>query len=58
LLTEMSGSFIVKDNGDETEVTLELNVTHSMPEPDMMSKKAEKTTVDLALKQLKEKLEN
>jgi uncharacterized membrane protein len=58
LLTEMSGSFIVKDNGDETEVTSELTVALSMPVPDMMRKKAEKTTVDLALKQLKEKLEN
>ena len=35
LLTEMTGAFIVKDNNDETEVT-----------------------IDLALKQLKEKLEN
>jgi hypothetical protein len=26
--------------------------------PDMMRKKAEKSTIDLALKQLKEKLEN
>jgi uncharacterized membrane protein len=58
LLTEMSGSFIVKDNGDETEVTSELTVALSMPVPDMMRKKAEKSTIDLALKQLKEKLEN
>jgi uncharacterized membrane protein len=58
LLTEMSGSFIVKDNGDETEVTSELTVALSMPVPEMMRKKAEKTTIDLALKQLKEKLEN
>jgi len=29
-----------------------------MPVPDMMKKKAEKSTIDLALKQLKEKLEN
>ena len=58
LLTEMSGSFIVKDNGDETEVTSELTVALSMPVPGMMRKKAEKSTIDLALKQLKEKLEN
>ena len=58
LLTEMSGSFIVKDNGDETEVTSELSVALSMPVPEMMRKKAEKSTIDLALKQLKEKLEN
>jgi hypothetical protein len=58
LLTQMSGSYIVKDNGDETEVTFELTVALSMPVPDIMRTKAEKSTIDLALKQLKEKLEN
>ena len=58
LLTQMSGAFMVKDNGDETEVTFELTVALSMPVPDIMRTKAEKSTIDLALKQLKEKLEN
>ena len=58
LLTEMSGSYSVKDNGDETVVTFELTVALSMPVPEMMRTKAEKSTIDLALKQLKEKLEN
>jgi uncharacterized membrane protein len=58
LLTDMSGAFIIKDNGDETEVTFELTVALSMPVPEMMRTKAEKSTIDLALKQLKEKLEN
>ena len=58
LLTQMSGSYIIKDNGDETEVTFELTVALSMPVPDIMRTKAEKSTIDLALKQLKEKLEN
>ncbi|MEY3890388.1 MAG: polyketide cyclase / dehydrase and lipid transport [Actinobacteria bacterium] len=58
LLTQMSGAYIVKDNGDETEVTFEMTVALSMPVPDMMRTKAEKSTIDLALKQLKEKLEN
>jgi len=58
LLTDMSGSFVIKDNGDETEVTFELTVSLSMPVPEMMRTKAEKSTIDLALKQLKEKLEN
>ena len=57
LLTQMSGGYIVKDNGDETEVTFELTVALSMPVPDIMRTKAEKSTIDLALKQLKEKLE-
>jgi len=58
LLTQMSGAYIVKDNGDETEVTFELTVALSMPVPDIMRTKAEKSTIDLALKQLKENLEN
>ncbi len=58
LLTEMSGSYIIKDNGDETEITSELTVALSMPVPAVMRIKAEKSTIDLALKQLKEKLEN
>ena len=58
LLTQMSGGYIVKDNGDETEVSFELTVALSMPVPDIMRTKAEKSTIDLALKQLKEKLEN
>jgi len=58
LLTQMSGGYIVKGNGDETEVTFELTVALSMPVPDIMRTKAEKSTIDLALKQLKEKLEN
>ncbi|MBM3698789.1 MAG: polyketide cyclase / dehydrase and lipid transport [Actinobacteria bacterium] len=58
LLTDMSGAYIVKDNGDESEVTFELTVALSMPVPDVMRTKAEKATIDLTLKQLKEKLEN
>ena len=58
LLTEMSGAYIAKDNGDETEVTFELTVALSIPVPPTMRIKAEKSTIDLALKQLKEKLEN
>jgi hypothetical protein len=54
----MSGSYIIKDNGDETEITSELTVALSMPVPAVMRIKAEKSTIDLALKQLKEKLEN
>jgi hypothetical protein len=35
-----------------------MTVALSMPVPEMMRTKAEKATIDLALKQLKEKLEN
>ena len=59
LLTEMTGAYKLIDNGDDTTtVTYELTVALSMPVPEIMRKKAEKSTIDLALKQLKEKLEN
>ncbi len=58
LLTEMTGAYKLKDNGDDTTtVVYELTVALSMPVPAMMRKKAELATIDLALKQLKTKLE-
>lgn len=58
LMTEMTGVYLVKDNGDETtDVTYELTVNLSMPVPAMMRKKAEQATIDLALSQLKKRAE-
>jgi hypothetical protein len=58
LMTEMSGGYTIKDNGDDTTtVTYSLNVQVSMPVPEMMRKKAESATIDAALGQLKKKLE-
>ena len=58
LMTEMTGVYLVKDNGDDTTtVVYELTVALSMPVPAMMRQKAELATIDLALKQLKTKLE-
>ncbi|CAB4789581.1 unannotated protein [freshwater metagenome] len=58
LLTEMTGSYQIKDNGDDTtEVSYELVVKVSMPVPEMMRKKTEQSTVDLALSQLKKRAE-
>ena len=58
LLTEMTGGYSLRDNGDETTtVTYELTVALSMPIPSLMRTKAERETIDLALKELKEKLE-
>jgi hypothetical protein len=53
----MDGAYIVKDLGDETEVTYELSVGLSMPIPQMMITKQEKTTIDQTLAQLKERCE-
>jgi uncharacterized membrane protein len=58
LLTEMSGAYAITDNGDDTTtVKYQLTVALSMPVPSMMRQKAERATIDLALSQLKTKLE-
>ena len=58
LLTEMSGTYEITDNGDDTTtVKYQLTVALSMPVPAMMRQKAERATIDLALNQLKAKLE-
>jgi len=57
-LTGMDGSYSIKAiDEDTTEVTYELGVSLSMPIPAMMRQKAEKTTIDQALSQLKAALE-
>jgi len=59
LLTAMNGAYITKAiDADTTSVTYELGVEVSMPIPAMMRTKAEKATIDQALKQLKEHAEN
>jgi hypothetical protein len=58
MLTEMAGTYSIKDNGDDTvTVTYELTVGLSMPVPAMMRTKAERETIDKALSELKSKLE-
>ena len=59
MLTEMTGGYMLTDNGDDTtKVEYELTVALSMPVPAMMRTKAERDTIDLALKELKAKLED
>jgi hypothetical protein len=58
LLTKMDGAYLLKSlDADSTSVTYELSVGVSMPIPAMMITKQEKTTIDSALKQLKEHIE-
>lgn len=57
LMTEMTGSYSIKDGGESCDVTYSLNVQVSMPVPDMMRRKAEMATIEAALSQLKQKLE-
>jgi ribosome-associated toxin RatA of RatAB toxin-antitoxin module len=59
LLTKMDGAYILKAiDSDTTSVTYELEVGISMPIPAMMVRKQEKSTIDLALAQLKSHLED
>lgn len=58
LLTGMDGAYTIKSlDEDSTSITYELTVSLSMPIPAMMRQKAEKTTIDHALAQLKASLE-
>lgn len=58
LLTGMDGTYTIKSiDEDSTAITYELTVSLSMPIPAMMRQKAEKTTIDQALSQLKASLE-
>ncbi len=58
LLTKMDGAYLLKAiDADTTSVTYELEVGISMPIPAMMIRKQEKSTIDLALTQLKSHLE-
>ena len=58
ILTKMDGAYLLKSLGEDlTSVTYQLSVGLSMPIPAMMIAKQEKSTIDSALKQLKEHLE-
>lgn len=58
LLTGMDGAYTLKSIDEETtQITYELTVSLSMPIPAMMRQKAEKTSIDQALSQLKATLE-
>ena len=58
LLTKMDGAYLLYSlDADTTSVTFELSVGISMPIPAMMIAKQEKSTIDGALKQLKEHIE-
>jgi uncharacterized membrane protein len=52
MLTKMDGAYILRDLGEETEVTYELTVAVGMPIPAMMITKAQQQTIDAALKEL------
>jgi len=57
LLTEMEGEITISDSDDGVRVEYELKVALSLPVPAPMREKTELATIDLFLKQLKDKAE-
>ena len=58
LMTQMDGNYEIKDNGDDSvTVTYSLTTALSMPVPELMRRKVEKTTIEQSLSELKQKLE-
>ena len=58
LMTQMDGKYEIKDNGDDSvTVTYSLTTALTMPVPDLMRRKVEKSTIEQSLSELKQKLE-
>ena len=58
LMTQMDGKYEIKDNGDDSvTVTYSLSTALTMPVPDLMRRKVEKSTIEQSLSELKQKLE-
>lgn len=57
MVTEMSGAYLLADDGSGTRVSYELAVGTGMPMIGMLKRKAEKTIIDTALRGLKRRTE-
>ena len=58
LMTQMDGKYEIKDNGDDSvTVTYSLTTALTMPVPDLIRRKVEKSTIEQSLSELKQKLE-
>ena len=57
MLKSMEGAYILKDQGDQTEVTYQLVVDLTIPMIGMIKRKGEKVIIDTALKGLKKRVE-
>jgi ribosome-associated toxin RatA of RatAB toxin-antitoxin module len=56
-LKENTGSYVLKPDGDGTQVTYSLTVDAGIPMLGMFKRKAEKVVMDTALKELKKRVE-
>lgn len=58
MVTEMSGAYVLTDDGPGTRVSYELAVGTKVPMIGMLKRRAEKTIIDTALKGLKKRAES
>jgi Polyketide cyclase / dehydrase and lipid transport len=58
MVTEMSGAYLLADDGSGTRVSYELAVGTRMPMIGMLKRRAEKTIIETALKGLKSRVES
>ena len=58
MVTEMSGAYVLADDGPATRVSYELAVGTRVPMLGMIKRRAEKTIIDTALKGLKTRAES
>lgn len=56
VVSAMSGSYLLAEKGDSTEVTFELAISARFPLPGMLRQKAEQTVVNTALKGLRSRV--
>jgi hypothetical protein len=57
MVTEMSGAYVLSDEGGVTKVSYELAVGTKVPLPGLIRRRAEKTIIDTALRGLKSRAE-
>jgi ribosome-associated toxin RatA of RatAB toxin-antitoxin module len=57
-LKENSGSYVLQDTGNGTDVTYSLTIDAGIPMLGMFKRKAEKVVMDTALKELKKRVES
>lgn len=58
MVTEMSGAYLLADEGGATKVSYELAVGTKVPLPGLIRRRAEKTIIDTALRGLKSRAEH
>ena len=58
MISELSGGYLLADQGSGTDVTYDLTIGVRIPMIGIVKRRAEKTIIDTALKGLKERAEN